>query len=95
MTHNGFNYTFNYDKAGNNNEVFVGSQKLITNNYNLLTGNLDLSTYGNGHTVAYQYDDLNRLIGKKFNGDEANRYTYNYDSNGNLALKMIIVMVHQ
>ena len=87
INHNGFNYKFNYDKAGNNSEVLVGTQKLITNNYNLLTGNLDSSTYGNGHSVTYQYDELDRLIGKKFNGDTENRYTYDYDANGNLALQ--------
>ncbi|WP_343777850.1 hypothetical protein, partial [Clostridium sartagoforme] len=87
INHNGFNYKFNYDKAGNNSEVLVGTQKLITNNYNLLTGNLDSSTYGNGHSVTYQYDKLDRIIGKKFNGDTENRYTYDYDANGNLALQ--------
>lgn len=65
INHNGFNY----DKARNNSEVLVGSQRLITNNYNLSTGNLDSSTYGNGHTVTYQYDRLDRIIGKKFNED--------------------------
>lgn len=87
INHNGFNYTFNYDKAGNNKEVLVGNQKLITNNYNLLTGNLDSSIYGNGHTVTYQYDNLDRIIGKKFNGDTQNRYAYEYDGNGNLAVQ--------
>lgn len=85
INHNGFNYTFNYDKAGNNTEVLVGNQKLITNNFNLLSGNVESSIYGNGNTVTYEYDNLDRVVGKKFNGDTQNRYTYEYDANGNLA----------
>jgi len=52
IAHNGFSYTFGYDALGNNTTVSAGSQTLITNSFDLRTGRLLESTYGNGHKVA-------------------------------------------
>lgn len=84
ITHNGFNYKFSYDSVGRNTGVNVGTQKLITNAYDPVTGNLTKSTYGNGKVVENLYDDLDRITSKKANGLEIAHYSY--DSNGSLGL---------
>ncbi|MBM7871484.1 RHS repeat-associated protein [Clostridium pascui] len=82
ITHNGFNYKFEYDVFGNNNKVSVGDQNLITNTFDNLTGNLTNSTYGNGHITSIIYDTLGRITGRKYNGVE--KFRYSYDASGNL-----------
>lgn len=82
INHNGFNYSFNYDPLGNNTSVYVGTQKLIDNSYDLNTGNVLQSTYGNGQTVSNDYDNLDRVTARKYNG--STKYTYQYDATGNL-----------
>ena len=81
ITHNGFNYTFGYDGYGNNTSVAVGGRTLITNTFNLKAGLPTGSTYGNGDTVTYSYDNKERLIGKSYNGTPA--VSYKYDAMGN------------
>ncbi|MCT8977624.1 DNRLRE domain-containing protein, partial [Clostridium sp. CX1] len=82
ISHNGFSYKFEYDSFGNNNRVLVENQPLITNNFEPITGNLLSSIYGNNQKVSMVYDELDRIISRKFN--EKERYTYQYDSSGNL-----------
>ena len=57
ITHNGFSYTFGYDGYGNNTSVAVGGRTLTTNTFNLQAGLPAGSTYGNGDTVTYSYDN--------------------------------------
>ena len=83
ISHNGFNYEFNYDKLGNVSDVSVAGQNLITNVYDLRKGLLNSSTYGNGHIKEYFYDGGDRLIEEKSNGES--RFIYSYDAKGNLA----------
>jgi RHS repeat-associated protein len=85
ITHNGFSYNFGYDALGNNTTVAVGSQNLITNNYESRSGKMLSSTYGNSQTVSSTYDNLDRIISKSF-GNEL-RSTYRYDASGNLGYK--------
>lgn len=40
ITHNVFNYNFDYDSLGNNTEVSVGTQNLIKNTFEARTGKL-------------------------------------------------------
>lgn len=87
INHNGFNYTFGYDKMGNNSTVSVGSQKLITNTYENKSRNLLQSEYGNNQKAAFRYDDLDRITGKRYDADAADRFTYSYDASGNLGYK--------
>ncbi len=82
ITHNGFSYTFGYDGYGNNTSVAVGGRTLTTNTFNLQAGLPTGSTYGNGATVSYSYDNRERLIGKSFNGTPA--VSYKYDAMGSL-----------
>lgn len=82
INHNGFNYTFDYDSIGNNTGVSVGNQKVLTNNYEISTGRLLDSTYGNGQKVGYDYDKNDRVIGISYN--DSIRYKNEYDASGNI-----------
>jgi RHS repeat-associated protein len=85
ITHNGFSYNFGYDSLGNNTTVSVGSQNLITNDFDTKTGNLKTSTYANGQSVGSDYDTLGRPINKKYNGTV--KFAYEYDGSGNVGYK--------
>ncbi|MBC8059686.1 MAG: DNRLRE domain-containing protein, partial [Clostridiaceae bacterium] len=89
ITQNGFNYNFSYDSFGNNTAVSVGNQNLITNSYQARTGKLLNSTYGNGQIVSSDYDNLDRVTAKKYNGTA--RYTYEYDASGNVGYQNDLV----
>ena len=83
ITHNEFDYNFEYDSLGNNTKVLAGSQPLITNAYESRYGKLLESTYGNGQKIGFEYDDYDRVVATKYNS--AVKYKYGYDNNGNLA----------
>lgn len=80
--HNGFNYSFLYDKFNNIQQVKVGEQSLIQNTYEAGNGNLTKATYGNGHEISYLYDNFNRVSRKT--GTNGN-IDYKYDGRNNLA----------
>ena len=61
----------------------VGNQVLSSNTYLPNNGLLSTSTYGNGDSVSYTYDNLYRTTGKSYDGQTA--FTYVYDAYGNLA----------
>lgn len=82
ITHNGFNYSFTYDRFHNLKNVKVGNQSLITNNYAVYSSNLLSSTYGNGQTVTYTYDGFNRVESKTNSTGTTNYY---YNNRGNLS----------
>jgi YD repeat-containing protein len=56
IEHNGFSYNFGYDALGSNTKVSVGTQDLISNEYEERSGKLKSSTYGNGQIVSNGYD---------------------------------------
>jgi RHS repeat-associated protein len=91
ITHNGFSYNFGYDGLGNNTKVSIGSWEaansihLIENTYDDGTGNLKELKYGNQKTVSFEYDNLDRVSSKKYDGEE--KFAYQYDGNGNLGYK--------
>lgn len=89
ITHNGFSYNFGYDSSGNNTTVSAGSQTLITNSYEPRTSKLLGSTYGNNQQVSSDYDSLDRVIARKYNG--STRYTYKYDASGNVGYQQDLV----
>ena len=82
ISHNGFNYSFNYDDFGNVTQTKVGSQVLSTNTYGANNGDLKQVEYGNGATVNYTYDDYGN-ISAIAQGDSTN-FKWHYDSTGNL-----------
>lgn len=84
ITHNGFTYSFGYDSFGNSKSISVGSQNLLTNNYEGNNGNLLSTTYGNGQTVGYAYDYYDRVTSRSYNG--ATRYGWTYDAKGNIGV---------
>lgn len=87
ISHNGFNYNFDYDSLGNNTSVSIGSQKLITNDYEPRSSKLLQSRYGNNQKVRYTYDNEDRIILKSYNDRDnrtQDRFKYDYDGSGNL-----------
>ena len=81
ITHNGFDYTFEYDAFGNTTATKANGHILSSNSYLPHNGLLSESTYGNGETVGYEYDKYGRVTGKTYNG--ATQFTWKYDNLGN------------
>ena len=82
-------YLFLYDEFGRNDMVWIGIgdslRCVVENDYNsrnLLIG----QNYGNGKSVNFAYDTLDRLVGKGYNGS-VDTFTYAYDAEGRLALE--------
>ncbi len=76
-------YNFIYDDFLNTKKVQIGSDiTLVENSYEENNGNLSSVTYGNGHTISYDYDEFNRM--KTLYKMDKN-YHYRYDNNGNLS----------
>ena len=84
-------YNFAYNEWGQPTTTKVGDRTLSTNTYYNYKGdetgtggNLQTTTYANGDSVSYTYDDLDRLIRKKYN--DSNEYTeYSYNAEGAIA----------
>lgn len=80
ISHNGFNYSFNYDNFGNVTQTKVDSQVLSTNTYCENNGDLKRIEYGNGNYVDYTYDDYGNISAISQNGSP--NFTWKYDSTG-------------
>ena len=85
IARNGFAYTFGYDGYGNRTTVSIGDRTLSTNTYEAHNGNLTQIEYGNGDTVHYAYDSLDRLTEKWYDNDATVKNTITYDAVGNIA----------
>ena len=77
-------YYFAYNAWGQPTTTKVGSRTLSTNAYYAYNGtqtgaggSLKQTTYGNGDSVSYTYDELDRLTGKVYTGGRYVTYTYN------------------
>lgn len=56
-------------------------------------GNLKTTTYGNGDSVSYTYDELDRPIGKVYTGG---RYvTYTYNAGGQPAERPVLLSINE
>ncbi|MCX4253884.1 MAG: RHS repeat-associated core domain-containing protein [Bacilli bacterium] len=75
-------YSFTYDNFLNTKEVSINNQTLMTNEFEPNNGNLSKSIYGNGSTIIYTYDELDRI---KTITNDTKTYTNTYDNIGNLA----------
>ena len=82
---NELKYNLLYNDYGNLQQTKVGNQVLSTNYYLPNNGALSSSTYGNGNSIGYTYDDKYNVKSKLYNG--ATKVKYSYDSYGNLAFK--------
>ncbi len=80
ITHNGFQYEFQYDEDGNMTIAKVAGRTLITNEYE--DGMLTSETYGNGSANEYVYDENGNVTEHKINGVSV--YQWKYDEIGNL-----------
>ncbi|MBQ7906908.1 MAG: hypothetical protein IJ309_02935, partial [Clostridia bacterium] len=83
-------YSFTYDIYGNLSSVTIGStevgvRQLASYIYAQNNGNLESITYGNGTAVHYLYDNLDRIIGIRYNEDTENAVIYTYLPSGQIA----------
>ena len=74
-----------YDAFGNKISVSVGNITLSTNHFAPNNGKLTSSTYGNGVTVNYFYDHLDRVVKKCYNNNEDTAFLYLYNGLGALS----------
>jgi len=81
----GLTYSFAYDDFGRTKANKVGSRTLSAIEYDTKSGLMSRQTYGNGDTVSFAYDTFDRQTEKKYNGNDSQRVTYSYGSNGSVA----------
>ena len=82
VTHNGTSYSLIYDALGRSKQTKIGTRLLVDNMYFAESGLLRKAAYGNGSTREYEYDRQGRV--KKMIIDGVERFSYTYDSQGNL-----------
>lgn len=88
ISHNGFEYTFSYDKWGNPQSVKAGTQTLLTNSYtNHVSKLLNTVQYGNGQKIRYTYDSKDRPFYVYYDGAASYRFAYSYTARGELKEK--------
>ena len=82
ITHNGFNYNYEYDKFGNETSVKVGSTPLVTTEYGNNNSDITKVTYGNGDYNTFTYDKYGNVATIGVNGTTTFK---NYsDTSGNV-----------
>ena len=78
-------YDFDYGVFDLVQSVSIGDRTLISHEYgNDANRYLTKSTYGNGDTISYAYDDYGRTTSKTY--EDGDKVEYKYDNNGNLGL---------
>ena len=77
-------YTMSYDGFGNMTGVSVGNKSLATYTYSGNNGQLSQMSYGNGDSVSYSYDNLERVQNVYYNGSSSPALTYSYKGEGTL-----------
>ena len=82
VTHNGTSYSLIYDALGRSKQTKIGTRLLVDNMYFAESGLLRKAAYGNGNTREYEYDRQGRV--KKLIIDGVDRFSYTYDSQGNM-----------
>ena len=77
-TANGLGQSYNmaYDGFGKLTSVKVGTRSLAGYTYAANDGLVTQMTYGNGNTVAYDYDDLERVKNIYYNNSSSPAYIY-------------------
>lgn len=75
-------FSFTYNGLGWLTETKAGNQTLNTYHLAARTGLMNSMTYGNGQTINYDYDDLDRLV--NISQDGVDLYSYEYDNSGNV-----------
>ena len=87
ITHNGFNYNFDYDDFGKIKKASVGTQDLVNYTYESNSKKVSKIEYGNKigegkQYLDYSYDSVDRVTSMKIMGEE--KFKYEYDENGNV-----------
>lgn len=77
-------YTFTYDAFGNTTNIKVNGQSLASYEYEEKNGVLLSMDYGNGCSVEYLYDGVDRIVGVCYNGSAEARFAYTYNADGNV-----------
>lgn len=77
-------YTMSYDSHGRVTENKVGNKKLLSYTYGQKNGPVESMAYGNGSSVAYEYDALERKTAMSYNGAENSAASYAYTTDGAL-----------
>lgn len=80
----GQTYNMGYNGFGQLTSVKVGTRSLASYTYNSNNGALNKLTYGNGNTVGYAYDNLERVTNVYYNGSSSAALTYTYKGEGTL-----------
>lgn len=80
----GQTYNMGYNGFGQLTSVKVGTRSLASYTYNSNNGPLNKLTYGNGNTVGYAYDNLERVTNVYYNGSSSAALTYTYKGEGTL-----------
>lgn len=92
INHNDYAYYIDYDQWGNVDKVYTdlanAALGAVSADYTYGAGvdrsRLESITYGNGGSVSYTYDEYDRVIGIKYNGNSTYRFEYGYDTLGNV-----------
>ena len=77
-------YTFTYDEFGNVQTIRADDNLLASYTYGSNNGKLTTLTYGNGKTMHYTYDELDRVSEICYNDNEGvqHKYIYTYTASG-------------
>ncbi len=91
-------YNLYYDAFGNMTKVSIGGKLnqpadayvLAIYDYGDTNGHLNSMTYGNGASISYTYDELDRLVAETWNDHTEDRpsYQFYYNSEGALTKKV-------
>ena len=88
IVNGGTRYKFLYDAFGRTTATQVGNGTTYTNLSTLEYNNkglLSKQTYGNQDYIEFQYDNLDRLVNKSYNGSNIDKVQYFYGADGNIA----------
>lgn len=78
-------YTMSYNGFGNMTGVSVGSRSLASYTYGSANGLMTEMSYGNGASVSYEYDELERVSEIYYNGSSDAAVSYTYSNNGSVS----------
>ena len=78
-------YTMSYNGFGNMTGVSVGSRNLASYTYGSANGLMTEMSYGNGASVSYEYDELERVSEIYYNGSSDAAVSYTYSNNGSVS----------
>ena len=88
IVNGGTRYKFLYDAFGRTTATQVGNGTTYTNLSTLEYNNkglLSKQTYGNQDYIEFEYDNLDRLVNKSYNGSNIDKVQYFYGADGNIA----------